>query len=162
MKWFFGFFLICSIGFCQTENDSTSVSQDIGVLGSQFYNGQLMAISMGKSAYLQTGLLQIKTNNAIVSEMPILFKTKVANDFQAFFGTKLKLVQNPLFSVLQQGNPSMDYGASIEAGIQYDVNDKMMLELRYSIPVIKNKDFYPNVPNLNATPMLRLGTGFQF
>ncbi|WP_026754151.1 hypothetical protein [Sediminibacter sp. Hel_I_10] len=162
MKWFISFFAVCSISFSQVEVDTTSASKTIGLLGYQFHNGQLGVTSLGKNTYLQTGILQIKTADALVTEMPILFKKQVANDFALFFGTKLNLVQNPLFSVLNQGNPQQDYGASIEAGLQYDIKQNMMLELRYSVPLIKNKGFYPTVPTIDYSPMLRLGTGIKF
>ncbi len=162
MKWFLGFFAVCSIGFCQVETDSSSVSKDIGLLGYQFYDGQLISIGLGRSVYLQTGNLQTRTLDLLVNEMPILFKKKVENDFTVFFGGKLNRVQNPAFSLLPQSNPPIDYGASLETGIQYDVNSNMMLELRYSNPVIKNKGFYPTVPTIDASPMLRLGTGWKF
>lgn len=163
MKSILGVFLICSIGFAQTETEPNSPSKNIGLLGYQFYDGELAMFPLGESLYLQTGIFQMRTMDLLVNEIPLLFKVPVAKDFHAFFGAKLKMIRNPGFSESAYGRrPERDFGASFEAGLQYDVNDRMMLELRYSAPVIKNKGFYPKVPNIDATQMLRIGTGFKF
>jgi hypothetical protein len=166
------FFMIVSFGFAQTKSetesvqpvksDSISVSQDIGLLGYQFHSGQMAIIPISEGFYLQTGILELGHSDLQVVEMPIIFKKKIAKDFYAFFGAKLNAVTNLGILSLNRPPTSRDYGASLEMGIQYDVNDRMMLELRYSVPVIKNQGVYPSVPNINNTPYLRLGTGFKF
>jgi len=162
MKLLVGFFFVCSIGFGQSENDSIAASKTIGLLGYQFYNGQLGVFSIDSSVYLQTGILQTKSLGILVTEMPILAKKQITNNSTVFFGSKLNMVQNPLFSILNQGNPQFDYGVSTEVGLQYDVNPNMMLEIRYSSPFLKNKGFYPDIPTIDTLPMFRLGTGIKF
>ena len=170
-------FLCCSFsGFAQVEqgsnfsqskmnvNDSIQIQQDDGLLGYQFYHGSFFNSSLTNNLKLQTGFLYTNTtNNILVIDVPILLRYKINNKFQAFFGSKLNVsVKDGLstFQPLEIGSKGI--GVSGEFGLQYDVNDNLMLEMRYSSPILKQSVNDPSTINYYSGSLFKLGSRFKF
>ena len=168
-------FLCCSvIGFAQVEQESNltptkmtvsdSINQNIGLVGYQFYKGGFLSTKLSNNLNLQTGLLYMNTtNNVLVIDAPLLFNYKINNKFEAFFGSKLNLMIKDGISTLQPlGSGAKGIGVSGELGIRYDVSEKMMLELRYSLPIIEQPVSDPSAIDHYSGSLLRLGSRFKF
>lgn len=162
------------IGFAQVEKESSfipskmnvsdSINQNIGLVGYQFYKGGFLNTKLLNNLNLQTGMLYMNTtNNVLVIDAPLLFNYKINNKFEAFFGSKLNLMIKDGLSTLQPlSSGAVGVGISGEFGVQYDVNDKVMLELRYSLPIIKQPVTDPSAINHYSGSLLRLGSRFKF
>ena len=168
-------FLCCSfLGFAQVEQGSNfsqlkmSVNDSIqlkdGLVGYQFYEGSFFNSSLTNNLKLQTGFLYTNTtNNVLVLDAPILLRYKINNKFQAIFGSKVNVrIKDGLstFQPLEIGSRGL--GVSGEFGLQYDVNDKLMLEMRYSLPIIKQSVNDPSTIDYYSGSLFKLGSRFKF
>ena len=145
-------------------NTNDSINNNIGVVGYQFYKGGFISTSLTNNWQLNTGFLYTNTiDNTLEVEIPILFKYNINNKFHAFFGSKLSMVKNNGLSTMQPlGITRNGFGVSAEFGLQYDVSDKLMLELRYSLPVIEQSANQPSSLNYGNGGLLKLGSSFKF
>lgn len=158
--------------FSQVENtmiiDSTMTEQflekkNLGTVGYHSYYGQFYDLKLSNSFNLQTGLFRTNSDNFVIVELPILIKHDFGNNFRAFFGSKMQMVVDPGFSTLQPlSTGSKSFSASTELGFQYDFSHKMMIELRYSLPIIEQSILYPSIPSFGTGGQLFLGTDFKF
>lgn len=168
-------FLCCSfLGFAQVEQGSNfsqlkmsitdSIQQDDGLLGYQFYKGSFLNSSLTDNLKLQTGFLYTNTtNNVLVIDVPILIRYKINNKFQAFFGSKLNVsVKDGLSTFLPLEAGSTGIGVSGEFGLQYDVNDNLILEMRYSSPILEQSVNDPSTINYYSSSLFKLGSRFKF
>lgn len=166
------FLLMSSFMFGQTENeraiDSSMtepvlVKDNIGVLGYQFQHGKFYNIRISDAWRLQTGLFNTNSDNFKIVELPFLVKHDFTKNFRGFFGSKAQIVIDNGFSTLQPlSTGSKSFGASAEFGLQYDVSEKVMIEFRYSLPIMEQSILYPSTPNLGSGGMFYLGSGFKF
>ncbi len=168
-------FLCCGfLGFAQVENASNfsqkklnvndNMAQADDIVGYQFYKGAFLNSNLTNNLKLQTGFLYTNTNdNLLIIDAPILLKYKIRTKFEAFFGSKLNLnIKDELSTMQPLGMATKGFGASGEFGLHYDVNAKMMLEFRYSLPIIEQTVSDPSTLNHYSGSLFRLGSRFKF
>jgi opacity protein-like surface antigen len=157
--------------FGQTENttfinktkNKDSVSEIIHLLGYQFYEGGFTSTKISNKLHLEFGLLHTNIDAYKIIEIPILLKQDFGNKFHAFFGSKFNVVINNGLSTLQfPDQASSNFGVSLELGLQYDVNQNFMLEMRYSLPINAQQSNYPSIMDFNSSGLFRLGSGYKF
>ncbi|RYH73436.1 hypothetical protein EVU94_09590 [Flavobacteriaceae bacterium 144Ye] len=168
----FVFLIITACCFSQTEENKSltivnttftdSLQKPIGLIGYQFYNGGFITNRLSKNVNLELGLLYTNIDNYKIIEVPILIKHNFNKNFRVFFGSKLNMEINNGFSTLQPlNNTSNGMNMSLETGLQYDVNNSIMLEARYSLPVFQKNSTKPSIIYYN-TSMFKFGSNFKF
>jgi len=164
-------FLFSVSVFSQTESSvvidsspkSKPVSETTGMIGYHFYEGGFMSASLSNTTQLHYGILNTNVENYQIVEIPLLFKQNLGSKFKAFFGAKLNIVSDTGFRTLELPDAgSSNMGVSLEMGLQYDVNDNFMLEMRYSLPVKQSNGLYPSQMDYNNFGLFRLGSMFKF
>ena len=157
--------------FSQTESPvatdgspkSKPISETTGMLGYHFYEGGFMNARLSNTTQFQYGVLNVNVENFQIVEVPFIFKQNLGNKFKAFFGAKVNLVSDTGFRTLQlSDNQGSEMGVSLEMGLQYDVNDNFMLEMRYSLPVKQSSSLYPSQMDYNNFSLFRVGSMFKF
>lgn len=164
-------FLVSVSVFGQTEyktfekslSGETPLSTTTSIVGYKFWDGGSMSARLSNTTQFHYGIVHTNVDNFKILEVPLLIKQRLGTNFHSVLGAKINTSISGGFTTLQLPEYSAPYlGSTLELGLQYDVKENFMLEMRFSLPINQNNSVYPSIMDYNNTSLFKLGSEFRF
>lgn len=127
-------------------------------LGYQFFEGGLVSLSLNHQSTMQVGVLNEQTALYRNVTVPLRLRHKLAKNLYLFYGARFDNTNG----IEGSGNLINSHQMFFDLGLQYDVSNRLMLELGASFMLTNpNKSYRYQLDN-SAKSLLKLGAGYKF
>lgn len=130
-----------------------------GYLGSEAYIGLFSESKLSENWFLGNEITFSFTDTYHYLEMPVFVKVRLFERWKVFAGPRLDFIITNYDSSAYEFNT---FGYSVEAGVEFKINRKSFIELRYAIGLKEQiNDFFFDINN-GSRNTFRIGIGFRF